>query len=108
MGTEIREMTEEDIKRLTMEHEQLNPKREVSDIIKESLKLYAERGIMPGSFLSAVLENNLFGATRLADSYNRETFFEITEYISDTLPQNSWGSRETVSKYVEKLNQVEN
>jgi len=107
MGIEIREMTEEDIERLTMEHEQLNPKREVSDIVKESLELYVKQGIEPGGFLTAVLENNLFEAFGRADSYNRATLFEIVQYIYDELPHNSWGSVERVSKYLEKLNSVE-
>ena len=107
MGTEIREMTEEDIKRLAMEHEQLNPKREVSDIIKESLELYVERGLLPGSFLVTVLENDLFGAMARADSYNRATIFQITKYIYYELPRDSYGSREKVKAYLAKFNPEE-
>jgi len=107
MGIEIREMTEEDIKRLTMEHEQLNPKREVSESVKESLELYANQGVMPGSFLVTVLENDLFGALARADSYNRATIFQITKYIYYELPRDSYGSREKVKAYLAKFNQVE-
>jgi len=92
---------------LTMEHEQLNPKREVSGRVKESLELYVTKGIMPGSFLRAVLENDLFGALSRADSYNRATIFQITKYIYYELPREAWGSREKVKAYLEKLNSVE-
>jgi len=79
----------------------------VSDSVKESLEIYVKQGIMPGSFLSAVLENNLCGALGAADSYNRASLFEIVQYIYVKLPHYSWGSREKVNKYVEKLNSVE-
>jgi len=89
------------------EHERLNPKLEVSDIIKDSLKLYANQGIEPGGFLSAVLENNLFDALGMADSYNRASLFELVQYIYDELPYDSWGSVERVSKYLDKFNPEE-
>lgn len=99
----ISEATDEEMKRLEAEHKNLNPDREVSPVIIDSLKMYIDHGIMPGSFLAAVLTNDLFGAMGFADSYNRATIFQITSYIYNNLPSDSWGSVEKVSAFQEEI-----
>lgn len=70
--------------------------------IKESLKRYTDHKIMTGSFLQAVLENNLFEAIGRADAYNQVRLKEICEYIYNELPSNCWGSKEIVTEWLSK------
>lgn len=100
---EIREMTGDDLEQMMKEHRALNPEREIKDLTKQSLDLYADRGILPGDFLYSVLTNDLFGALGRADSYNRATIFQITQYIYNNLPSNSWGSPEKVEGYIREI-----
>jgi hypothetical protein len=53
-------------------------------------------GIMPGGFLTAVLENNLSEAFGRADMHNSRILKEIVGYVYNRLPSKSWGSREKV------------
>lgn len=75
----------------------------VSDIILESLERYLEHGIMPGSFLTAVLENNLCEAFGRADSFNTANMKNIIGYVYNHIPSNAWGSPEKVSDYLNQL-----
>lgn len=75
----------------------------VSDIILESLERYLEHGIMPGSFLTAVLENNLCEAFGRADSFNTMNMKNIVGYVYNHVPSNAWGSPEKVSNYLNQL-----
>lgn len=70
------------------------------EIVKDSLKLYVERRIPPGGFLTAVLENNLFEAFGRADLTNRHALFDITAYIYNKLPSSCWGSPEKVDNWL--------
>jgi hypothetical protein len=61
---------------------------------------YIERRIEPGSFLRAVLENNLREALGRADETNRDALFDIVAYIYNCCPFNSWGSPEAVETWL--------
>lgn len=69
--------------------------------IIESLNRYVTKRIPTGSFLQAVLENNLMEACGRADFQNREHLFAICSYIYNELPLNCWGSRGIVKKWLE-------
>ena len=68
-----------------------------------SLKLYVEQGIPPGSFLCAVLENNLFSAVGRADKANLEALPEIVKYIYNEVPSIAGGHAKAVSEYIESF-----
>lgn len=65
-----------------------------------ALERYLNHGIMPGSFLTAVLENNLCEAFSRADHINEKNMKNIMGYIYNRIPLNAWGSREKVEKYL--------
>jgi hypothetical protein len=67
--------------------------------VKEALQRWIEFGILPGSFLLAVLENDLVESLGRADSYNRATLFQICQYVYHCLPTEAWGSPEKVQKW---------
>lgn len=64
-----------------------------------ALKRYVEDHIRPGGFLTAVLENFLFGALFRADPENKEALEEIVFYCFEMLPGGCWGSKEKVDRW---------
>lgn len=68
-----------------------------------ALERYLNHGIMPGSFLTAVLENNLMEAFGRADIDNSYNLKNIVGYIYNHLPSNSWGSAVRVKDYLELI-----
>ena len=72
----------------------------VSELIRESLELYVNKGIPPGGFLKAVLANDLMYSMAKADDFNRHNLFYIVEYIYNEIPANCYGDYETVSNWI--------
>lgn len=64
-----------------------------------SVKLWVENGIRPGSFLTAVLANDFVSATVKADSLNKTKLTEWAQFIYNELPQDSWGSYEKLKEW---------
>lgn len=67
----------------------------------DALDRYVEHRIPTGGFLQAVLENDLFAAMGKADVYNRQSLFDIVEYIYNELPRACWGSPDAVKAWLE-------
>lgn len=70
-----------------------------------AINLYVDDGIPTGSFLEAVLSNDLMEAFGRADMDNRLTIFHITSYIYNELPSRScgcWGSPEAYNSWIWK------
>ena len=67
---------------------------------KSDLDRYANFCISTGSFLNAVLFNDLMGAMARADEENRRDIFDICQYIRDNLPVSCYGSPEAVKKWL--------
>jgi len=76
--------------------------RQVPEIVKESLDLYAKDGIPTGDFLRAVLENNLMESFGRADRTNRHCMFAILSYVYNHIPLACHGSPEKVDAWIEK------
>ena len=68
--------------------------------LQDSMMRYIEHGIRPGSFLEAVLTNDLFGALGKADSINRHLLFDICQWIYNEAPYSCWGSKERVDAWI--------
>ncbi|KKN81346.1 hypothetical protein LCGC14_0319590 [marine sediment metagenome] len=64
--------------------------------IREALDNYAKKRWPTGQFLSAVLSNDLKGATGHADADNIRVLPAIVSYIYNDLPAPCWGSKEEV------------
>jgi len=75
----------------------------VSDSILGGLERYLNNGIMPGGFLTAVLENNLKEAFARADMENSANLKNIVGYIYNNIPSDSWGSRDKITAYLASL-----
>ena len=68
--------------------------------ITQSLYRYAEHHIPTGSFLRAVLENDLVETVARADSTNIHILPEIVQYCYENLSHNCWGSRKIVKEFL--------
>jgi hypothetical protein len=64
-----------------------------------SIRLYVEHGCQPGSFLTAVLSNDLKGAVTSADTESLAALPAIVRYCYHELPWEVWGSPERVSEH---------
>jgi hypothetical protein len=74
----------------------------ISDTVISSLNRYVKDRIMPGSFLRAVLCNQLYAAVTLADQENLASLKEIVHYVYNELPEESWGSADRVWAWVQE------
>ena len=73
------------------------------DEIVRSLKRYVESGIRPGSFLYAVLCNDLFAAMCQADSHNQHLVGHILSYCYQKLDSEIWGWFVRVANHLERM-----
>jgi hypothetical protein len=65
----------------------------------DGLKLYVERGILPGDFLIALLSNDLLEAYRRADDNNTAAMRDWASFLHNQLPRGCHGSREAVQAW---------
>jgi len=68
--------------------------------IQASLERYAANHVPTGSFLAAVLSNDLFDAVGRADDNNIVALPNIVKWIWSNLPRNCWGDRERVREWL--------
>jgi hypothetical protein len=64
------------------------------------LRRYADHHIETGSFLRAVLENDLYRAVARADIEMHPYFALLVFYVLAEMPQECWGSKEAVSAWL--------
>ena len=67
----------------------------------EGLRNYVEHGIPPGSFLTAVLENDFVDAVGQADQTNLQYLWAWAALLYNELPERSWGSPAKVKAWME-------
>lgn len=72
----------------------------IPELTRGALTRYVEKRIATGSFLYAVLTNNLFDAIAQADESNVNALRAIVRYIYNELPGGCWGSVETVNEWL--------
>jgi len=78
----------------------------VPDRIRESIHRYIHCGIKPGSFLRAVLNNDLITAVVLADETNAPLLAVIVAHVHDTVPADAWGSARAVESYSVRMEEA--
>lgn len=61
---------------------------------------YIEKGLPPGGFLRAVLENDLVGAFAKADEVNTREMYWWAEWLYNEAPSACWGSPEKVTAWI--------
>lgn len=60
--------------------------------LREGARRYFEHGIQPGSFLTAVIQNDLQEVAQRADTLHRILLVEIVQWVIAHAPSGSWGS----------------
>lgn len=68
--------------------------------VKAGIDRYVDFGCPTGSFLYAVLTNDLFKATERADHLNRLVLVEICEYIYNFTPNVCYGTTDKVAAWL--------
>lgn len=71
----------------------------IFDDDRDALKRWVDEGIEPGGFLTAVLQNDLFGAFGKADIAHSQAMADIVKYIWWELPSECWGSEEKMARW---------
>jgi len=74
----------------------------IPDYMMNGLELYIDRGVLPGSFLTAVLENDLKEAVSRADDTNIDNLPAYMAYLYNEAPAECYGSPERVTEWVKK------
>ena len=67
----------------------------------DGLKLYVEKRIPQGPFLTAVLANDLIEAVQKADARNLNNLPAYADYMYNEMPMDSYGSRAIVKAWLE-------
>ena len=73
----------------------------MKDSTLAALLAHKNTGRVCGTFVTAVLENNLRESMGQADEQNRADLFEIVAWCYNELPGNSWGNVERVRAWRE-------
>ena len=68
--------------------------------MQDGVRDYIERGYKPGSFLLAVLRNDLVGAFGLADSINRGALQAWARWLYNDAPSLCWGSEAKIVAWI--------
>lgn len=69
------------------------------DYMQGGARRYLEKGERPGSFLQAVLWNDLQEAFGRADTVNLSSMFGWARFLHEAPPE-AWGSKEKVEKWI--------
>lgn len=67
--------------------------------LRAGVKRYIEHRIIPGSFLVAVITNDLRKAVFAADSESLESLPDIVRWFHNEAPGRCWGSAESMAKW---------
>jgi len=70
------------------------------DRLRHGMQRYVDHGIEPGSFLMAVLENDLIGAVNKADPDNFKDLKTIVNWFHWELPARCWGTKDVVENWI--------
>ena len=74
----------------------------IPPLIRAGLRRYADEHMGTGSFLTAVLENNLSEAIIRADVFSLAAIKDIVMYVHWEIPGNCHGSPEAVNAWLKR------
>ena len=75
----------------------------IPERMMSGIRLYVERGLQPGSFLSAVIQNNLSETVGRADTENLKNIPAFIAYFYNECPGTCWGSPEKMKSWMESF-----
>lgn len=68
---------------------------------QETIDRYVSSGCPTGSFMQAVISNDLKEACGRADVDNAAALFEIVKYLYNNVPADCWGTPERYKKWID-------
>lgn len=71
-----------------------------------AIRRYIDKGIIPGSFLSAVISNDLRAACEWADEVNLKNLPAYIGYFYNESPSLCWGSAKIMKRWVKRFNKA--
>lgn len=71
--------------------------------MREGMQRYIEHGIVPGSFLRSVLENDLMGALKNADDINLHRLPDYGRFLYNDMPTAIFGSPKKVKAHAKAM-----
>ena len=74
---------------------------EIPEYMHGAVSRWIMHGISPGSFLLAVLRNDLRGAAECADDENRRLLYQYVFFLYNYAPSGCWGSPVRVDEWAE-------
>ena len=74
----------------------------IPEHMHNGLRLYVEEHIPTGSFLEAVISNNLRDAVAQADDKNIRNIPAFVNWLYNSAPGDCWGSPEAYAKWLAK------
>jgi len=80
---------------------------EIPDEAGETIKLYVEHGIKPGSFLTAIICNDLQAAFAQADQTNAELIPAYVMYFHWEVPARITGSPRRMNNWIQRNEQLD-
>ncbi len=72
----------------------------IPEHMRGGARRYVEQGILPGSFLTMILENDFVHAASRADDTNKLRLLDYAAWLMMDLPMAAWGSGETVRDWI--------
>ena len=78
----------------------------IPEYMEGGIKLYITKGIPPGSFLTAIICNDLIGAIAQADDVNIHNIPAFVAWFYNEAPTNCWGSKEKMIKWINKFREI--
>jgi|WetSurMetagenome_2_1015567.scaffolds.fasta_scaffold01476_32 hypothetical protein len=74
----------------------------IPEYMFSGIDLYLEIGMLPGSFLTAVISNDFVGAVSTADGENIRNLPAYANFFYNYTPETCWGSKEKMEKWIEE------
>ncbi len=74
---------------------------DIPEYMWDGLLLYINKGIEPGSFLRAVICNDLKGSLAAADYINRTHLFDYVSFLYNEAPMGCFGSPDNYAMWIE-------
>jgi len=72
----------------------------IPEYMHAGIQGYVDHGWELGSFLGAILSNDLVSAAENADDINKAYLFEYAQFMYCELPRACWGDRETIKEWI--------
>ena len=73
---------------------------EFSEETKNAIDNYVQHGVRPGSFVEAILMNDLKGSVLRADAANRQCLPALVTFLMNAVPSDAWGSKRGVNRWI--------